>query len=429
MPRLPRISRRTALLGALAVAPVAVAIVVAIVASGGGSGPASAATPAASRSPGSTAAGGSATGVALPMHPVAGNFKPNQVKLADCKDGEQICYEQAFGNLAFYEGPKAALDVFDQKIADGGPIESGCHRIAHAIGSASLARYHGDVARTFAEGRASCWSGYYHGVLERAFAHVRSFDAVSLGKVARGLCDDASVRRITWLAYQCVHGLGHGLMIHTGYDLPLALDTCDQLATAWDQTSCKGGVFMENISTSYGVKSRWIKDSDPVYPCDVVDENDKLYCYLMVTSHILRVDKWDWEKTAQTCAKVEKGWVDTCFQSFGRDASGSSRQDPDRIKELCAVARPYGGEADCISAAAKDMTANYASGKEASGLCISTDASLRGGCFYAIGSIMGSFKATEAERRADCAAITDVARYAAQCVRGSLGLAPPAATQ
>jgi hypothetical protein len=399
-----------------ALAPLAVAVVIAVLTTGGETEAAAGSPPAAT------------SGAPVPLHPVAGTFEPDGTKLEDCDEAR--CYEQAFGNIAYYDGPQAALDVFDEKIAGGGEIERGCHRIAHTIGSASLARFKGNVAETFAAGRASCWSGYYHGVLERAFADVKSFDAPALGQVARGLCDDAGVRKITWLAYQCVHGLGHGLMIHTGYDLPLSLDVCDELATGWDQTSCKGGVFMENISTSYGVKSRWVKGKDdPVYPCQVIEENDKLYCYLMVTSHVLRVLDWDWKKTAGVCADVEPNWVSTCYQSFGRDASGSSRQDPDRIIELCAIARPYGGEDDCISAAAKDMTANYTSGVQASGLCNATLATLRGRCFYAIGTIMGTFRATEGEREADCKAITDVPRFAAQCLRGAKGLAPPAATQ
>jgi hypothetical protein len=276
------------------------------------------------------------------------------------------------------------------------------------------------VAKTFAEGRASCWSGYYHGVLERAFADVTSFDAGALGTVARRLCDDQSVRAITWLAYQCVHGLGHGLMIHTGYDLPLSLDVCERLATSWDQTSCKGGIFMENISTSYGVTSRWVKGKeDPVYPCDVVEEDDKLYCYLMVTSHVLRVLDWDWERTAKICSEVEPNWVSTCFQSLGRDASGSTRQNPKEIRELCAIARPYDGEDECISAAAKDMTANYTSGKQASVLCETTSVELRGGCYYAIGAIMGTFKPTASEREADCRAIVTEPEYVSQCLRGA----------
>ena len=35
-----------------------------------------------------------------------------------------------------------------------------------------------------------------------------------------------AIRRRGFLDYQCRHGLGHGLMIQTGYDLPLALSIC-----------------------------------------------------------------------------------------------------------------------------------------------------------------------------------------------------------
>ena len=105
------------------------------------------------------------------------------------------------------------------------------------IGSAALARYEGNVAKAFAAGSASCWSGYYHGILSHAFTDV---ELNELGPASRGLCDDEEIRRTDYLAYQCVHGLGHGLMIYTSYNLPLALETCDELATDWDQVLLLG---------------------------------------------------------------------------------------------------------------------------------------------------------------------------------------------
>src|SRR5262245_37945004 len=137
----PRLTRRSGLIALLAVAPIAAALGVGVAAHGGSASPAE-----ATSSPPATSADQKASLAALPLHPVAGTFKPNGVKLSDCGAGDQLCYEQAFGNIAYYQGPKAALDLFDAKIAEQGPIEAGCHRIAHAIGSASLARFHGNVA-------------------------------------------------------------------------------------------------------------------------------------------------------------------------------------------------------------------------------------------------------------------------------------------
>jgi cytochrome c553 len=267
----------------------------------------------------------------------AAQFKPDKTKLADCS-GNFTCLEQAFGNLAYDQGPKPALAVFDKRIAADPEIERNCHRIAHMMGAASLLHFDGAVGMAFSAGSAICASGYYHGVLERAFSDVSPEE---LGAVARALCADPDVRALAYVAYQCVHGLGHGLMIYTGYDLPRSLRICDGLATARDQTSCTGGVFMENISSSYGITSKWVRDDDPLYPCPVVAERHKLYCYLMVTSRILPLMNWDFAKTADWCRKSERQWVAMCFQSFGRDASGTTRGNIPRILEICGFARGF----------------------------------------------------------------------------------------
>ena len=187
------------------------------------------------------------------FHPIAGRFRPDRTQLDDCHGGDVRCLEQAFGNLAYKSGPKPALELFDRRIALDKTVAIDCHRIAHMIGSAALAYFRGNVAEAYSHGSATCASGYFHGILERAFASVHSDSG--LVHAARSLCRGAGVRRRGFLDYQCTHGLGHGLMIQTGYDLPTALSVCGHLQTRWDEVSCTGGVFMENGSTVYGMRS------------------------------------------------------------------------------------------------------------------------------------------------------------------------------
>jgi cytochrome c553 len=343
--------------------------------------------------------------------PILATFKPDTTRLEGCIDSD--CRRQAFGNIAYKDGPKKALDLFEEKQNTDKAVQSDCHRIAHWIGAASLLYYHGNVAQALAAGRATCWSGYYHGVVERAF------QGTPPGKLAdktRQICSGADIRKTTFLAYQCVHGLGHGLMIHTGYDLPFALKTCNQLTTAWDDDSCESGVFMENISSSYGIKSKWLRDSDLLYPCDVVAQKYKLYCYLIVTSRILEANGFNWQGAVKTCRRSDKGWVATCFQSLGRDASGNTRQDPTRILEICAL----GGnmERECVYGAARDVTSNDASPRRSKGLCEQAERSLQAYCFEGIGTIVGGMHAYRAERRAACRQITT--RYFLDCARGAV---------
>lgn len=351
----------------------------------------------------------------LPLHPMAGNFEPDDTTIADCT--QQTCYEQAYGNISFREGPKAALALVEKQYAGG--ADPNCHRIVHVIGAAALTRNDGNVARTFAEGSSTCWSGYYHGVLERAFLKVESFDADTLGAKSRSLCADRQVRASSWLSYQCLHGLGHGLMITTGYRLPLSLDVCRRLATDWDRTSCKGGVFMENFVTSYGGQSPWVRDGDPLYPCDWVAEGDKYTCYQQATTRIIRVVGLDWEKIAQTCAGAEPNWIDTCFGSFGQNASVQGFRKPEAIVATCSVARPYGGEQECLRYAAMDIAGTYSGGKEAAALCEMSAVDLRGDCYEAIGQMLRYLRSTNAERRTECRALTSDKRHVSRCIAGT----------
>ena len=359
--------------------------------------------------------------LALPQHPVAGAFKPDRTPLEDCADSDQRCVEQAFGNIAYNRGPKAVRRIFDERFGSGGdPV---CHRVAHVIGAASLVRFEGNVARTFAAGWADCFSGYYHGVLERALV-TTGYSQQSMASVARRLCADRSVRAVEWLAYQCLHGLGHGLMITTGYDLPRALNVCGELFTNWDRQACNGGVFMENMSSSYGFTSHWLREDDLLYPCNWVSAKVKLTCYQLITSRVLQITDWDWDRTAELCGSAERGWRATCFQSYGRDASGYTARTPDAILDLCAKTRPYGGERSCVLFAAMDMTANFNSGRQAAVLCDRTAASLREPCYYAVGQISGRFARSDEQRRRDCSENSSVVRYVAACVRGATGKAP-----
>jgi len=187
----------------------------------------------------------------------------------------------------------------------------------------------------------------------------------------------------------------------------------------WAVRACNGGVFMENFFTSYGVQSPWVRDENPVYPCNWVAEEDKRPCYQLVTSRILRVVGVDWERTAEICASIESAWVASCFESYGRDASGQTHRDAEAILDICAVARPYGGEPSCVQFAAMDHVENFAGGNEAAAFCDRTAAGLQEACYRALGTILGRFKGTSRERAADCRSLTTVARNVAACIGGA----------
>jgi hypothetical protein len=343
----------------------------------------------------------------------AAAFVPDATLVSDCGSAF-ACLEQAFGNLAFAEGPARALDELNRATAASAAVRADCHRIAHTVGAAALVRYRGSAGQAFAEGSSLCASGYYHGIAERALSEAESGD---LGLVARELCASPSIRTTAFLAYQCVHGLGHGLMIATGYDLPKALETCDQLREEWDRTSCTGGVFMENITSSYGVRSRWLRDDDPLYPCPTVADRHKLYCYLMVTSRILPLVGYDFAEAASTCMQSEGEWVATCFQSLGRDASGQAVGDAKKILELCGKAGPWAR--DCLYGAARDLVNTDAATPRAEALCSRAPKRLQDTCFDGLGTVVRELHATDSERARACASLSVPDTWKSSCRRGA----------
>jgi cytochrome c553 len=339
-------------------------------------------------------------------------FHPSNEKLSDCH-GDYTCYKQAFGNLAYYKSPATALAELATYMRTNETVRSGCHQIAHTIGHAGFAKYQ-NAAQALANGTMTCWSGYYHGVVERAFSGVPRSQVKAL---AAKMCEGASIRKTYFLAYQCVHGLGHGLMIYSLNDLPYSLKVCDSLSTQWDQSSCTGGVFMQNFlpGPMQIAPTKWLSKKDLLYPCDTVASRDKLYCYLMVTSRILPAVHYDFRKTAKWCWKAEKAWIATCFQSFGRDASGNSVQNPRKIVQLCHLAGTM--ERECIYGGSRDLTSNDAGPKRATIMCNLAPAATRSYCFYGIGTILGGFANDAAGRRARCDAVP--AAYRRDCVRGA----------
>jgi hypothetical protein len=294
-------------------------------------------------------------------------------------------------------------------------VRGDCHTITHWIGSATLARYHGDAAKAVAHGSMICGSGFYHGLIEFALRDAGTHREL-IAKV-RGMCSDPAVLKTTYLRYQCIHGLGHALMIFSADNLPWALSMCDKVGDRWSQQSCSGGVFMQNFNLPSKLspfQSTYVRKDDLLYPCDRVRARYKYYCYLQVTEHILYATGYDWKRTASTCAAAGAPWTAICFQSYGRDASGTSRYHPREAYRLCRIAGSH--LADCVFGVARDFVNNDVHGRRAARFCNLVPARVKAYCFFGIGTILATFEAPPQVVRS-CLALTRA--FAREC-SGSL---------
>ena len=175
-------------------------------------------------------------------------------------------------------------------------VKSQCHPLTHVIGNAAAEQFK-EVADAYAEGDPFCWSGYYHGVLESFIGRI---GITNLEREMGGICVKLRDKRpYSFDHYNCVHGLGHGVMAITQDELFASLKLCSGglRENSWEEQSCVSGVFMENVIVDgKNHFTKYLKPAEPLYPCTAVDEAYKTTCYLMQTSYMLKVTNGDFKK-------------------------------------------------------------------------------------------------------------------------------------
>ena len=253
---------------------------------------------------------------ARPRCPAAGG-------LAACKKEETFgCYQRAFRAIVDAQDPGVALDDLDALYKSDAYVKRTCHPLAHEIGHLAYAKYK-SVTAAEQYARETCWSGYHHGLME---SYISQFDDKQLRTKMNGICTQDPSHPYSLAYYNCWHGLGHGLTIRFTQDIFHALRFCNVIRHSWERQSCYSGVFMQNIVANGSGMHRAIdlKPSDPIYPCDAVQEQEKPSCYLMQTSYVLQVKNWNLPVAFGICDRVETRYVGTCYRSMGRDISGAA---------------------------------------------------------------------------------------------------------
>ena len=248
------------------------------------------------------------------------------------------------------------------------------HDFSHVIGINAW-KPDQDIGAVYLQCNELFQSGCYHGVIQAFFSY-RGTDSASVASLCR---ETPGIRDNNWLRFQCVHGIGHGLVQTHTMNLPRALAGCDLLANTWDSESCYGGAFMEFIVGGRGqshhphpaggagtgkagagggepgdmaemdhsamdqsaVAAFKVRDrSDPLYPCSVLGERYQRACYQMQAGLIAEITGLDFAKIAATCDRAPEQWRRWCYQGIGTYASGVVVRDPGKGIEYCSLGSP-----------------------------------------------------------------------------------------
>ncbi len=256
------------------------------------------------------------------------------------------CWLTFLNDMVVAEGSIPAFDALVELTEVEPDANARSHDLAHVLGHTAYQAYGLNVSLTLGECSYEVFQGCIHGALQAFFNDLAAqglpLDEDSLG----GVCDAATS---SFERYTCYHGVGHGVMMHSTYDLHGSLETCDLLRDWFDEASCYGGVFMENVvaylhslDPDYvphdhggGPPVYWVDEEDPAYPCNVVDDDYKRFCWKMQTSLVLHFNGGDFEAASGVCDEAGKQRL-ACYASLGRDAAPHAGRDPGLMMQFCS---------------------------------------------------------------------------------------------
>jgi hypothetical protein len=252
---------------------------------------------------------------------------PSLAEIKACMDSRQgaECLDQLFRAALTNHSTLEVLQLLQRFEADDPAFRRDCHPVVHAIGRETY-RLKGNIHDSFSACDQTCHSGCYHGSVERflrgdnIYAEIDKHPSTTELKQKTAVACDPNVA--VRLRFQCLHGLGHALLFFSRYQLVQSLAVCDVLPDSWSQSSCYGGVFMENVFNATP-ETRDLSPTDYHYPCNQLAAKYRRECYVMQTSRMTEMGL-SIDEVFQECGKAGD-YREFCATSIGRDLSNEAR--------------------------------------------------------------------------------------------------------
>jgi hypothetical protein len=191
-----------------------------------------------------------------------------------------------------------------------------CHPQGHHIGSFLYAHTQ-DLEQALSIADRKCGGSMYHGIVETYFMSEIFFEKTNFDDVQiKDSCDQLADSSQS-LYFECVHGIGHGLVKAYGDIFP-AVARCDEFETQEEQIHCQQGVFMENVIEFTSTDGGVFDEDDLLYPCNKMELKYAESCYYYHTSYILTKTNSISESFEQCDKITNEKQIQSCYQGIGR---------------------------------------------------------------------------------------------------------------
>ncbi len=269
-----------------------------------------------------------------------------QIRICYDGGGRDGCYKQVADLLYNTFGLSKTLRLLAENEINP-EVYARCHEVTHYLSRNEFEQQQ-NIAKVYAKCDATCHGGCYHGTLE-AYLKKQEDSGKSVTQEFPKICGDKETYQKPIEYNECLHGLGHAAMFVTDMELLESLKFCDTLSNPEHEERCQTGVFMENSSssTSFDHKSKYIREGDPFYPCNILEEKYQSVCWQYQSSYFSILVSQDWKKVSDLCLKIPGQYQDRCFRTIGTNQVGfttsllTMKQDcdivPSQFRDICVI--------------------------------------------------------------------------------------------
>lgn len=369
--------------------------------------------------------------LAVPV--LAGGFiwfvsKGPETAQEDCPDALVSCFIDRILSTTEMSGPAAGTALLESLQQQGKiPPSEDDHQISHNIGR-KTAEVFGLTGEAFVSCPTSYNYGCQHGFFEYALGR---FDSPK--DAAQNICQSLVNTHSEKSIFYCYHGVGHGVLMATAYDLGKGLAMCDSFDTARGKDGCWQGLFMENVNAGMRGEAREgvFSAADPLAPCNVLGEQYRHECFINHAGWLMKSFENDVAKASHAClAAPDENGMRACLESIGLMVTNPSWQvklargmtgNNEEIAWVLCEKFPEGHVAACVTGGVDNiMNFDELKTDRAVRFCSLMGDELRSICARRIGVSLKQQTTADAAVVAGCTALPEAMQ--SDCLRGA-GLA------
>ena len=236
-------------------------------------------------------------------------------------------YREKLEKIVENENPKIALSKLNSDVYSVELAQKHCHSLTHAIGHKALTKYT-NIAESLKHNLDICGGGYVHGIIEEYLEqnpNTEDFGAI---------CTDQNDGN-------CLHSIGHGLMLINNYDVDKSVAKCDKLTTFFQKLNCGEGLFMENFDSENVSDSKkpFLKPENPFYPCSLQKDPFADSCYYYSGRYLFKINP-NPENALSKCLELDK-FAAACTRGMAAGILRIELFNPSKMEKYCQSIPKY----------------------------------------------------------------------------------------